>query len=786
MLLFSRLMARQPGFTAVAVLTLTLGIGINTAIFSLADGMLFRPLPFAQPDRLVLVMAFAKGQASTRVARVDFEHLRAYHSGFQGIAAIQAGPVLRRHGPDGLEPVRTSEATPNLLPLLGVRPHLGRTLQPGEDEVALPRRGMLTFAAWKGLSGGDPGFVGRVVPFQQQDVEIVGVLPKDFVFPVGASVAVGELLFVAEPDPAAAADPRARVWTPVARLKPGVTIAQAQSETDLLVRQAAQAHPSTSQERQLRVANLQYSLYELSRPLLWLLLGAAGAVLLIACVNLASLLLARGSAREREIGIRGAIGASKARLARQLLVESLVLAAVACALALGIAWLSFTSLVALLPPRFALLEDGLHLRAVAFTALVSAAAGMLFGVLPALRLSRIDVNASIRETRRLRPRRGLLPAGGPLVTTEVALCLVLVIGTALMANSLVRRLSVDLGFTNLNALVFNLPVAVERYPSSEARFEFHERLLADIRKMPGVRRAAAVASSQVGGEAPMRSFEHPALPERAGAWTITPGYFAAMGMPLQGRDFTDEDMRHDAPVAIVSHSIARALWPDEDPLGQVLLDEGLPVTVVGVTTDLRAGYGGRVQRSVYRPSAPSIHGTWSVVADVEGDPDLVGAGMRRLVQQAEPGVVVATPRTLRATLNLGIQDSRFQSLLFLLFGVVALLVAAVGIYGVMAHWVSTRTREVGVRLALGADAKDVKRLVLRQAAVPLVAGLAIGLLAALGLTKQLESLLYEIQPNDPATLAAAVGILLAVGLAAAYAPARRAARVDPVVALRAE
>jgi putative ABC transport system permease protein len=733
----------------------------------------------------VLINGYSRerAQAYNRVDRVDFEHLRAHHSGFQGIAVVSSIPALRRTGADGTEAVSAAEATPNLLPLLGVRPHLGRTLQPGDD-VALPRRAMVTFTAWNRRFGGDPTIVGRVVPFEQHDVEIVGVLPKDFLYPL--QVVTADVLFVAEPNPNAATDPRAGVWTPVARLKPGVTLAEAQAETDLLVRQAAQAHPSTSQERQLRVANLQYALYEVSRPLLWLLLAAAGAVLLIACVNLASLLLARGCAREREIGIRGAIGASKGRLVRQLLVESLMLAAVAGTAAVGVAWLSFSSLIALLPPRFALLPDGIHLRAVAFTTLVSMAAGVLFGVLPALRLSRIDVNASIRQARRLRQGRGLLRAGSPLVTTEVALCLVLVIGTALMTHSLIRRLSVDLGFSNMDALVFHLPAAVERYPSAEARFEFHERLLDEIRRMPRVRRAAAVAVPQVGGFAPMRGFEHPALADPAGAWTITPGYFAAMGMPLRGRDFTDEDMRLDAPVAVISHSIARALWPDEDPLGRVLLDDGVPVAVIGITSDLRRGYGGPVQRSVYRPSAPSIHGTWSVVADVEGDPDLVGAGMRRLVQQAEPGVVVATPRTLRATLNLGIQDSRFQSLLFLLFGVVALLVAAVGIYGVMAHWVSTRTREVGVRLALGAEARDVRRLVLRQAAVPLVSGLAIGLLAALALTKQLESLLYEIQPNDPATLAAAVAILLAVGLAAAYVPARRAARVDPVVALRAE
>jgi putative ABC transport system permease protein len=296
----ARLMARQPGFTAVAVLTLTLGIGINTAIFSLADGILFRPLPFAQPDRLVLVMAFAKGQAYTRVARVDFEHLRAHHSGFSDLAVLQDGQALRRMGPDGREGFRTATGTPNLLGLLGVRPHLGRLLQPGEDEVALPQRAMLTHAAWASRFGGDPAIVGRVVPFEQGDVEIVGVLPRSFIYPTRSGVS-GDLLFVRNLDPQTAADPKAGVWTPVARLKPGVTVPQAQAEVDLLVQQAIQVHPAAGRDRGLRVAGLQFSLFENHRGLLWLLVATAGGVLLIACVNLASLLLARGTSREREI-----------------------------------------------------------------------------------------------------------------------------------------------------------------------------------------------------------------------------------------------------------------------------------------------------------------------------------------------------------------------------------------------------------------------------------------------------------------------------------------------------
>lgn len=782
-----RLMARKRGFTLVAILTLTLGIGINTAIFSLADGMLFRPLPFAQPDRLVLVTGYSRerAQAYSRVLRVDFEQLRSHHSGFEGMAVVAAGPVLQVTGAEGLERIVTAVGTPNLLALLGVRPAAGRILLPG-DEHAQPQRAMLTFGAWTRRFGGDPAIVGRVLTFDEQSIEIVGVLPKQFIYPL--QVTSGELLLARDPDPAEASNPKAGVWTPVARLRPGVTIREAQAETDLLVAQLADgASNPGGQERALRVAGLQYSLYQLSRPLLWLLVGAAGAVLLIACVNLSSLLIARGTEREREIGIRAAIGASRGRIARQLLVESLVLSTLAGAAALAAAWLSFGTLVTFVPPRFQLLPEGLNLRAAGFTVAASILAGLLFGVLPALRLSLVDVNASIRETRRLARRRGFVRAGAPLVAAEVALCLVLVASTALMTHSLARMLFVDLGFAHTDAVMLSLPAPVARYPTPQARFEFHFRVLEDVRQLPGVRAAGAVDVPQIGGTMAMRHVEHEGVPESAGVWSITPGYLDAMGITLtRGRDFTHEELRGEAPVAIVTESIVQALWPGEDPLDRTLVDAGTALTVVGVTRDLRAGYGDRVQLGLYRLASPATHRSWSIVAHGTTDPAALAAAMRGIVRRLDPALVVPQSAPIDATLDRGIADRRFQSILFLLFGVVALLIAAVGIYGVMAHWVSSRTRELGVRLALGADARAVKRLVVRQAAVPLVVGLTIGLLAALALTRQLEGLLYEIKPNDPATLAAAILVLLTVGLIAAYLPARRAARVDPVVALRSE
>jgi predicted permease len=335
--------------------------------------------------------------------------------------------------------------------------------------------------------------------------------------------------------------------------------------------------------------------------------------------------------------------------------------------------------------------------------------------------------------------------------------------------------------------MLSLPAPVARYPTAQARFEFHSRVLEDVRELPGVRAAGAVDIPQVGGVMAMRHVAQAGVPESASVWSITPGYLDAMGITLlRGRDFTEDEFRSDAPVAIVSESIVHALWPGEDALGRTFVDDGTTLTIVGVTRDLRSGYGGRVQLGLYRLASPATHRSWTIIAHGSGDPAALAAGMRGIVRRIDPELVVPQSAPIDATLDRYIADRRFQSMLFLLFGVVALTIAAVGIYGVMAHWVSTRTRELGVRFALGADAGDVTRLVLRQAAVPLGSGLAVGLLAAAALTRQLESLLYEIEPNDPVTLAAAVGILLGVGLAAAYVPARRAARVDPVVALRAE
>jgi predicted permease len=422
-----RMLRRASGFTAAAIGTLALGMGTTLAIFTLADGMLFRPLPYQDPEQLALIHGYSpqRGQAYSRVARVDFEQLRTQHGGLAGVATVARDSPLTWLGSAGAESIPTVSGTPNLLALLGVGAHLGRPLRAG-DELADPRPIMLTFEAWERRFGADPSVIGRTLVFDQMRTEVIGILPRNFAFPVQSSVARGDILMVKPLDPTTAADPRAGVFTPIARLKPGVSFERAQGEADLLVRRAALQFPETPQDRAVRVANLQFALFELNRPLLWLLLGAAGAVMLIVCVNLANLLLAHGRCREREIGIRTAIGASRGRVARQLLVESLVLGLLAAVAALALAALAFELVATGIPPRYQLVTLRPDARTFGFALLLSLVASALFGVVPALRLAAADPATAIRETRRTGiGRLRFLKAGAPLVTVEVALCVIL-------------------------------------------------------------------------------------------------------------------------------------------------------------------------------------------------------------------------------------------------------------------------------------------------------------------------------------------------------------------------
>jgi putative ABC transport system permease protein len=632
--------------------------------------------------------------------------------------------------------------------------------------------------------------VGRTIAFEERTLQIAGELPPTFIVPPISGVGgVRSALLVPEPpDPGEVGNPRAGTWAPIARLKPGTTIEAAQAETDVLMARLSQQFPELGKERAMRVSDLQYGLFELSHPLLFLLIGASAFVTVIAFTNLASLLLARGSARRQEIGIRAAIGASRARLVRQLLVESQVIALAGAAAGLAFASWLFRLLAAQVPPSsgYQLVPDGLHLRALAFGIGSALACGAIFGILPAARVSLPDLDGALRG-RLKAAAPGTRRAGALLVTAEVALGLILLCGATLMANSLVRARTVDLGFEPTHGLALSVFPPLSRYPERAQRYQFWMSLLEDVRRIPGVAAAGAIDYLQLGGVAAPIGLGAGA-PRDSGLWSVTPGYFAAMQIPLvEGRDFSESDGRGDVPVAIVNQSAAAFFWPDaRSVVGRVLrLEKFPPMRIVGVVKDVRYGYGRHAEPSVYRPAGPNQR-MLTIVARATGNPAAIAASMRAAGQRLDPKLPIRMPITVESRLQAGIANSRFQTTLFVLFGALGCLLTAIGIYGVIAYWVAGRTQEMGIRLALGAQPSKLRRLVLREAMVPVGVGVVIGLAGAFALTRQLRSLLYEITPQDPATLVAATALLLLVAVAAAYRPARRASRVDPLIALKAE
>jgi len=784
-----RLLRRDRRFAFVAVVTLALGIGVNTAIFTLADGMLFRPLPYRAPDRLVLIQPYnpKTGQVYGRIDRVDVEEIEAHHSGLAGLALLETGPSYTWLGTDGTDAIGTVTTTSNFLGVLGVGAALGRPIAPGDERIE-PRPVMLAYDAWQRRFGGDPAAVGRTIAFNERTLQIVGVLPADFLLPPESGVSGGDLLVPEPPDPNEVGNPRAGTWAPVARLKPGVSVRAAQAETDLLMARMRIAYPKLGAERALRVADLQYGLFELLHPRLWLLIGASAFVTLIAFTNLASLLMARGAARRQEMGIRAAIGASRGRLVRQLLVESEVIAILGAIAGFAFASWIFELLAARVPQgSFLLLPDRVDARALTFAIASALACGAVFGVLPALRVSKADLEGALRG--RLRPSApGARRAGAALVTAEVALGLVLLCGAALMANSLVRAQTVDLGYEPSRTVAMSLFPPVVRYPTAAQRYDYWMTALDQVRRVAGVAAAGAIDYLPVGGVAPPNGLGATA-PRGSGLWGVTPDYFAAMQTPfVEGRTFTAREAVGDVPVAIVNQTAARFFWPEERAVvGRVLrLEKVPPMQIVGVVKDARYGYGREASLSVYRPSGPEQR-MLTIVARANGDPAAVAALMRTAAQRIDPRIVVRMPRTIESVLQQGrIAETRFQTTLFVLFAALGCCLTAVGVYGVIGYWVSGRTQEMGIRLALGANPRRLQGLVLAQAARPLAIGVALGLGGAFVLTRQLQSLLYGITPHDPTTLAGATVLLLLVGLAAAWLPARRASRVDPLVALKAE
>ena len=809
-----RTMMKKPGFTVVVTLTLALGIGANTAIFSLIFGILLRPFPYADPNRLVKIESvYAKTTGSVQGAsQLDLDDWRRHTKSFDNFGLHITYPAILNTGANGGGPsqsVRLTFVTAGMFETLGAGPIIGRNFKPEEDIVGGDSlKAVLSYGLWQTTFGGDRDVVGRVIRLRGASYTIIGVAPPGFRFPERSDIWV--------PLQARYAGYKAEFWkgrdfrphTAIAQLKSGVTLAQAQSEMNTLAAQLEREFPSTNQGLQLRLTPLRDAEVGNVRPYLWLLLGAVAMVLLIVCVNVANLLLARGAARERELAIRAALGARRGRLIRQLLIESLLLALIGGAMGLLLARPALALLLRLIPvelPFWMRIEiDGATLL---FNFAIAVLTGLLFGLIPAWQASRADLSLALKA--------GAKGANGGevshqlrngLVVIEIALSLLLLVGAGLMMRSFMRLQRVDAGIRTGNLLT----IYTSRFMTNATREELVKaytdtwtRVMERLAQLPGV--------IKVGGGYDIPYKNRPEQREKQQVSTvgqslqerqqnapvmgvdIDPSFFDVLGIPLlAGRNFNDNDTPNSEPVCIVSRGAAETLWPGREAIGQKLLvgklsADNLWHRVIGVVGDTKwhaaeTGDGFEVYYSHRQWPVPAFH----TLLRIEGDPASLIPQARRAIHEVNPDIAINEIKPMDEVITEALWQRRLWGALFALFAGVALLLAAVGIYGVMSYLVSQRAHEIGVRIALGAQTSDVLRLIVGQGLKVVVIGVAVGLLAALALARVMKSLLFNVTATDPLTFVAVSLLLVCVAAVACFIPARRAAKTDPIIALRNE
>ena len=793
----ARLLRQSPVFGAIAVLALALGIGANTAIFSTVQALLLRALPYLDPDRLVMVWedaSFASFPKNTP-APGNFFDWKAQNTVFTDMAATRGGVAnLTADGPP--EQIIGRLTTANFFEVLGVRPMIGRTFTEEEDRTD-PNLVVISYGLWQRRYAGDPGVVNRTILMNGIKCTILGVMARDFVFRNREVDYWGPVHFA----PAAAAEHNSHYLQVVARLKPGVTLERAREEMNAIAKRLQVQYPKDDARVGAVVVPLKEELLGKTRLAVLVLMGAAGCVLLIACANLASLLLARAVARRREIAVRSALGAGRWRLVRQMLTEGLLLSLIGGVLGLAIARGGMTFLAKLAPMGFNAVE-GAHLdpTLLAFTLALSLLTGVLFSVVPAIQASRISLNDALRQGGRggISGRRAT--TRDALVVIEVAAALVLLVGAGLMLKTMARLRALDIGFRSDHLLTMSTILPPNKYQEPLRRVAFYDRVMEGVRALPGVESAAYISTLpflSIGSTQSFRVEGRPPLPDDPGDALLRVGdvqYLKTLGVRVaEGRLPDARDGASAPPVIVVNETFARFYWPKESALGHRIVILGRPPvrrTIIGVVKDVHErGYELEMKPGVYIPF-PQFTETWAqpedIVVRTKGDPTALAGAVRRVIAATDPEQPIAAVRTMDEILDRTVEDRAQQMTLLGAFAALALLLASIGLYGVLSYAVMQRSREIGLRMALGATARSVVGMVVGRGLLLATTGLAIGLALAAAGTRSMKTMLYGVDAMDPATFAAVAALLCAIAALACWIPARRASRVDPIVVLREE
>jgi len=794
-----RILARAPGLTALAVVSLALGIGANGAIFSVVQAVLLNPVSVAQPDRLLFVWEqnFREGYRFP-ASPPDFIDWRSQNSTFEQMAAMLSGQI-NLTGTEQPERVAAEWVSANFFQVIGVRPSAGRTFLPGEERASGTRVAVLSYGLWQRRFGGDPNLIGKTIAVDGENTAVVGIMPRGFHF-LNAEL-WRPLVF----EPGWVKSRGSHFLLAIARLRPGVSLERARGDMDVIASRLASQYPDTNTGQGIQLTPVPEQLVQDVRPALLILLGSVALVLLIACANVANLLLTRASGRRREVAIRTALGAGRWRMIRQLLTESVLLALLAAVAGLVVATWAVDALVKLIPSNYVPNQQniGINVPVLAFTLVLSILTGVVFGLAPVVTSLKLDLTESLKEgvrgaTAGLARRR----LQHTLVVSEIALSLILLIGSGLLAKSFLRLAKSDPGFQAENILTMELLLPPARYAKPQQQRTLYRGILERARNLPGVVAGGLISSLPLEGQSEYDSFSIEGRPDPAvlqdfpiaNKRNATPDYFRVMRIPLRkGHLFTDTDTQSSPPVVVIDEATAKQYWPHEDPIGKRIAyfniegKRGGWVTIVGIVGSVKqGGMAESTSRSVYLPFWQEAGGEITIAVRSSRPSEKLTSAVTGEIRAVDPDLPVSKIRTMEDVVSGSVWRPRFAAQLLGIFALLALILAVVGTYGVMAYAVTQRTQEIGVRMALGAKQADMLRLVLVQAAKLTLAGVSVGLAGAFALTRVLSGLLYEVRASDPFIFTVASVALALVALIASCVPARRAARIDPLLALRYE